>query len=26
MYGSLQGAIMEFMNMMYYGILPRNNE
>lgn len=26
MYGSVQGAIMEFMNMMFYGILPRDND
>lgn len=26
MYGSVQGAIMEFMNMMFYGILEPKNE
>ena len=26
MYGSVQGAIMEFMNMMFYGILERGDE
>jgi hypothetical protein len=26
MYGSIQGAIMEFMNMMFYGIIDKSNE
>lgn len=26
MYGNVQGAIMEFMNMMFYGILERGDE